>query len=225
MEITLPNTNPFFDVNNWDDTLTTGETLKIVHTLWFSDYNAGPFMALLTDTPVKELQKMLKDSEAAEKSIIDKLKMAVGEWEVQAAQTLLLEKVLEYVRAPEVSHTSNEWKRRNPIGTYESDNEGYVYIDHELADGRYTIREIECADGYILDTQPKTIYVEYGGCTTITWPNTALRGQIQIIKKSAEYNSVNGLPAGTLLEGATFEIYNERKQQASFFTSTGLEKN
>lgn len=76
----------------------------------------------------------------------------------------------------------------NPIGTYESDNEGYVYIDHELADGRYTIREIECADGYILDTQPKTIYVEYGGCTTITWPNAALRGQIQIIKKSAEYN-------------------------------------
>ena len=45
----------------------------------------------------------------------------------------------------------------NPVGTYESDNEGYVYIDKELADGRYTIREIECADGYILDTQPKTI--------------------------------------------------------------------
>jgi len=40
----------------------------------------------------------------------------------------------------------------NPIGTYESDNEGYVYIDHELADGRYTIRDIEYTDGYILDT-------------------------------------------------------------------------
>ena len=98
----------------------------------------------------------------------------------------------------------------NPIGTYESDNEGYVYIDGELADGKYTVRELECAEGYILDTQPKTFYVEYGGCTTITWPNSAMRGQIQIIKKSADYNSVNGLPAGTLLEGATFEIYNER---------------
>ena len=98
----------------------------------------------------------------------------------------------------------------NPIGTYQSDNEGYVYIDRELADGKYTIREIECADGYILDTQPKTFYVQYGGCTTITWPNTAVRGQIQIVKKSADYNSTNGLPAGTLLEGATFEIYNER---------------
>ncbi len=98
----------------------------------------------------------------------------------------------------------------NPVGTYQSDNEGYVYIDQGLADGKYTIREIECAPGYILDTQPKTIYVQYGGCTTITWPNTAVRGQIQIIKKSADYNPTNGLPAGTLLEGATFEICNER---------------
>ena len=100
--------------------------------------------------------------------------------------------------------------RGNPVGTYQSDNEGYVYVDGGLADGKYTVREIECAPGYILDTQPKTIYVQYGGCTTITWPNTAVRGQIQIVKKSADYNPTNGLPAGTLLEGATFEIYNER---------------
>ncbi len=98
----------------------------------------------------------------------------------------------------------------HPVGTYESDNEGYVYIERELPDGKYTAREMECADGYILDTVPKTFYVEYGGCTTITWPNTAVRGQIQVIKKSADYNSTNGLPAGTLLEGATFEICNER---------------
>ena len=97
----------------------------------------------------------------------------------------------------------------NPVGTYESDNEGYVYIDKELADGRYTIREIECAGGYILDTQPKTIYVEYGGCTTITWKNTAITGQIQVWKKSADDNAINGFPAGTPLEGAVFEIYDK----------------
>ena len=98
----------------------------------------------------------------------------------------------------------------NPVGTYESDNEGYVYIDRELADGRYTVREIECADGYILDTQPKTIYVEYGGCTTITWKNTAVTGQIQVTKTSADYNSVNGWPAGTPIPGTVFEIYHYR---------------
>lgn len=110
-EISLPNTDPFFKVNDWGDALTTGETLKMVHTLWFSEYNASPFMAFLTDKPTEELQEMLKSSEAAEKSIFDKLKAAASEWEAQAAQTLLLEKVLEYVRTPEVSHTSNEWKQ------------------------------------------------------------------------------------------------------------------
>ena len=98
----------------------------------------------------------------------------------------------------------------NPVGTYESDNEGYVYVDGGLADGKYTVREIECADGYILDTQPKTIYVEYGGCTTITWKNTAVTGQIQVTKTSADYNSVNGWPAGTPIPGTVFEIYHYR---------------
>ena len=98
----------------------------------------------------------------------------------------------------------------NPVGTYESDNEGYVYVDGGLADGKYTIREIECADGYILDTQPKTIYVEYGGCTTITWKNTAVTGQIQVTKTSADYNSMNGWPAGTPIPGTVFEIYHYR---------------
>ena len=123
-EITLPNTDPFFSINDWGDTLTTGETLKIVHTLWFSDYNASPFMALLVDKPAAELQKMLKESEDAEKSIFDKLKASVSEWEAQAAQTLLLEKVLEYVRTLEVSHTSNEWKQIQG-GAWEISNRVY----------------------------------------------------------------------------------------------------
>ena len=100
--------------------------------------------------------------------------------------------------------------RGNPIGTYESDNEGYVYIDHELEDGRYTIQEIECAEGYLLDTQPKTVYVKYGGCTTITWENTAVTGQIQVTKTSADYNSMNGWPAGTPIPGTVFEVYHAR---------------
>ena len=83
-------------------------------------------------------------------------------------------------------------------------------MDGGLADGKYTVREIECADGYILDTQPKTIYVEYGGCTTITWKNTAVTGQIQVTKTSADYNSMNGWPAGTPIPGTVFEVYHYR---------------
>ena len=97
----------------------------------------------------------------------------------------------------------------NPIGQYTTDQNGYIYMDEGLADGRYYLREIQAADGYIPDTQLKTIYVPYGATSEITWENTAVRGQIQIVKKSADDNSINGLPAGTLLEGAVFEVYDK----------------
>ena len=97
----------------------------------------------------------------------------------------------------------------NPIGEYVTDQEGYIYADEGLADGRYYLREIKAAPGYVLDPELKTIYVRYGSTTEIEWSNTAECGQIQIIKKSADDNATNGLPAGTLLEGAVFEIYDK----------------
>ena len=97
----------------------------------------------------------------------------------------------------------------NPIGEYVTDQDGYIYADEGLADGRYYLREIKAAPGYVLDPELKTIYVRYGSTTEIEWTNTAECGQIQIIKKSADDNATNGLPAGTLLEGAVFEIYDK----------------
>ena len=98
---------------------------------------------------------------------------------------------------------------RNPIGEYVTDQDGYIYADEGLTDGRYYLREIKAAPGYVLDSELKTIYVRYGSTTEIEWSNTAECGQIQIIKKSANDNPINGLPAGTLLEGAVFEIYDK----------------
>ena len=97
----------------------------------------------------------------------------------------------------------------NPIGEYVTDQDGYIYADEGLADGRYYLREIKAAQGYVLDPELKTIYVRYGSTTEIEWSNTAECGQIQIIKKSADDNATNGLPAGTLLDGAVFEIYDK----------------
>lgn len=97
----------------------------------------------------------------------------------------------------------------NPIGEYVTDQDGYIYADEGLTDGRYYLREIKAAPGYVLDPELKTIYVRYGSTTEIEWSNTAECGQIQIIKKSADDNATNGLPAGTLLESAVFEIYDK----------------
>ena len=95
-----------------------------------------------------------------------------------------------------------------PIGEYSSDQRGYVYIDNLTESGRYYLRELE-NEGYVSDTELKTVYVRSGEVTELTWENTPICGQIQIIKKSANDNPINGLPAGTLLEGAVFEIYDK----------------
>ncbi len=95
-----------------------------------------------------------------------------------------------------------------PIGQYTSDNSGYVYIENLTVSGRYYLRELE-NEGYVPDTQMKTVYVTAGETTLIEWKNIPITAQIQIVKKSADYNSTNGLPAGTPLEGAVFEIYDK----------------
>ena len=95
-----------------------------------------------------------------------------------------------------------------PIGQYTSDNSGYVYIEGLTISGRYYLRELE-NEGYIVDTQMKTVYVTAGETTLVEWKNTPITAQIQIIKKSADYNPTNGLPEGTLLSGAVFEIYDK----------------
>lgn len=95
-----------------------------------------------------------------------------------------------------------------PIGEYTSDQRGYVYIDDLTESGRFYLRELE-NEGYVSDTELKTVYVRSGEVTELTWENTPICGQIQVIKKSANDNPINGLPAGTLLEGAVFEIYDK----------------
>ena len=98
---------------------------------------------------------------------------------------------------------------KNPIGQYSSDDKGYVHIDDLPGSGRYYLRELE-NDGYLVDTQLKTVYVTDGTTTEITWENTAITGQIQITKTSEDYNSMNGWPAGTPIPGTEFEIYHYR---------------
>ena len=91
-----------------------------------------------------------------------------------------------------------------PIAQATSDDRGYAYFE-DLPAGRYSLRELE-NEGYVRDTQKKTVYVKSGETTEVEWENTPITGQIQITKRSADYNPTNGLPAGTLLEGAVFEI-------------------
>ena len=109
---------------------------------------------------------------------------------------------------------------RNPIMEVTTDQDGYAYVDKELTAGKYYIRELEAADGYILDKQYKTVYVEAGKTSTIEWENTAVTGQIQITKYAAESNAITGQAGGVTLKGATFEIVRERSGKVVDYITT-----
>ena len=64
----------------------------------------------------------------------------------------------------------------NPIAQETSDDRGYVRFEN-LTTGRYYLRELE-NEGYIPDTQKKTVYVKSGETTEIEWKNTPITGQI-----------------------------------------------
>ena len=95
----------------------------------------------------------------------------------------------------------------NPIDQFTTDQDGYAYIDTLDLSGKVYLKELE-NQGYIVDTQTKTVYVKPGETTEIEWKNTPITGQIQITKTSEDYNTMNGWAAGTPLPNVVFEIYD-----------------
>lgn len=82
------------------------------------------------------------------------------------------------------------------------------------------LRELEAAEGYILDKEYKTVYVKPGKTAEIEWENTAVTGQIQVYKYSAEYNEITGTAPGTPLKGAVYEIINARSGKVVDYITT-----
>ena len=63
---------------------------------------------------------------------------------------------------------------KKPIGEYSTDNEGYIYLDDLTVSGtgsktRFYLRELEAAEGYVLDEEYKTVYIQPGETIEIEW--------------------------------------------------------
>jgi len=196
--VRIPNVT--FEIRRMDgglvDTVTTGKDGRVFVTL-----EAGSFYAVETDCP-KEYKLdatphyfTVRDGKSATLTIKNK-----------AFAGILIRKTDSVTGKGIYGVTFLLYDSTNkPIGQYTSDDRGYVYIEGLTEGGRFYLRELE-NEGYVPDNQMKTVYVKAGETTLVEWKNTPITGQIQITKKSADYNSTNGLPAGTLLEGAVFEI-------------------
>lgn len=181
------------------DTVTTGKDGKVFLPLEAGDYYAQETKAAdgfkLDDTPI---YFTVKDGETTRKTVTNK-----------AFSGILLHKIDADTRKGIYGVTFLLYDgNMNPVDQFTTDQNGYAYIDTLELSGKVYLRELE-NEGYIVDEQLKTVYIKPGETTEITWENRAITGQIQIVKKSADYNPTNGLPAGTLLEGAVFEIYDK----------------
>ena len=182
------------------DTVTTGKNGRVYLPLESGDYYAVETEAAdgfkLDDTPI---YFTVKDGETTRKTVTNK-----------AFSGILIHKVdPDGHGIPGVTFLLYD-SGKNPIGQYTSDNRGYVYIEDLTESGRYYLRELE-NEGYVPDTELKTVYVKSGRTTEITWENIPITGQIQIIKKSADYNPTTGLPKDFFLIskffGEKFSIY------------------
>jgi len=90
------------------DDLDPAKKMRIERTIYFESDKAD--ISTLTALPLAELLQLRQESEAAEQSIYAKLQEQAYAWEQQAGNTRFIEKAIEYVKTPEVSHTYNEWK-------------------------------------------------------------------------------------------------------------------
>lgn len=181
------------------DTVTTGDTGTV-----FAPLTEGDYYALEQESPsgfkldATRHYFSVKDGEVTQKVI-----------ENEAISGILVHKIstADGAGIPGVSFILYD-SGHNPIDQQTTDDRGYAWFEDLEGGGRYYLRELE-NEGYIPDTQLRTVYVKAGETTLVEWENTPITGQIQIVKKSADYNPTNGLPAGTLLEGAVFEIYDK----------------
>ena len=115
----MPEKDSFYYLNAYQDGITPGQKMTIQHNISFNDWRAGPHIAPLVTLTSAEVTQRKEASITLEKELYAQLKKLAAAWDEQAAQTMLLERALEYLHTPEVEHTSNEWKQdKNGIYCY-----------------------------------------------------------------------------------------------------------
>lgn len=104
--------NPFYHSYHPPDELKSGCAISLERSIEFNHWNAAASeLPELVLSSLHELEDKRKNSAELEQHIFEKIQTALQEWEAQAVKTLVLDKAIEYVKTPEVIHTSNEWKQ------------------------------------------------------------------------------------------------------------------
>lgn len=127
------------------------------------------------------------------------------------------------IRVIKVDKEDNEIKLQN-VKFNLMDNEGNILEElttnenGEVNTKKYPVRdfrelklqEVETLENYVLNDEIRTIQLEENKIKDVVFENEKIKGEIQIIKVSADDNKLTGDKKGTPLVGATFDILDEK---------------
>ena len=108
--------NKDYRAYRYGDHLEPGAELKIEHRIFCED---GDISGLIT-MGAESLEAMRQGSIDGEQKAYEIVVAAAKQWEQQAAATQMINRALEYLRTPEVTHTANEWHKK---GNWRNDEE------------------------------------------------------------------------------------------------------
>ena len=106
----------------------------------------------------------------------------------------------------------------NEVGTLVTDKNGEAVSERLPIDQTYTVQETKTLENYVLTEEPQTVVLEQDQITDLTFENEKIKGKIEITKISADDNELTGEKKGTKLDGAVFEIYNEKDELVDTIT-------
>jgi len=121
------------------DKFDPGQHIQLERSVEFDSWQVNRSnLAELAKLPLKELQTKRKEAAASEKVTFERIQTSAEKWVEQAAQTMLLDRAIEYAKTPQVKHTSNKWKRRED-GVWEISNHVYVmrYQISQMTEGNH----------------------------------------------------------------------------------------
>lgn len=101
--------NKDYRVYRYGDDLKPGYELKVEHSVSCENVDISALIAMGTES----LEAMCQGSIDGEQKAYEIVLAAAKQWEQQAAATQTINRALEYLRTPEVAHTSNQWQSKD----------------------------------------------------------------------------------------------------------------
>ena len=109
-------------------------------------------------------------------------------------------------------------EKGNVVDTLVTDKNGEATSKRLPIDQEYKVQETKTLETYVLNEKPETVILKQDQITDLEFENEKIKGKIEIIKVSADDNKLTGETKGTKLDGAVFEIYNDKDQLVDTIT-------